>query len=291
MKIFEKAIEKRDYVTAKRDFEDKVRQIRIDEFKSEKYKNVCEYLSKNYYVRKNEVLEANLLKVVGTYEINYNLFNKSRNTKKSLINSEYNKLKNFMSSLSMDEINSNIFLKSAHEFMKMSDEVCSDIMIQLQDAMNGSEHVNVKMLIPAKMQELIPEYASESVGIPYYDPAEYKTAYIKLLDKQHEHIYRDYNYVVQTIGKIAEDICFFKLNEMTLNKPDLECYHFQVYLPGYDNSLIARFFTNPEVKKDWFYTDEYVEKTVDNFKELLDAGIIDISVLDNELGNQKNKVV
>jgi hypothetical protein len=287
MNLFKKTTENVNYVTAKKEFDNKVRQIHIDELQSEKYKKVCEYLSKNYYARRNEELETNLLKVVGTYEVDYNVFNKARDVKKKLINNRYSNLKNFMSSLSADEINSNIFLKSAYDFMNMSEEVCGEIMLLLQDTVNNGEPKDISMSMPKKMGELIPDYAEESIGIPYHNPAEYKTAYINFLDAQHEHIYKEYNYVVQTIGKIAEDICFFKLNEMTLNKPDLECYHFQVYLPGDDNSLIARFFTNSEIKKDWYYTDEYVAETISNFKELLDAGIIDISVLEKEKIIQK----
>lgn len=282
MNLFKKTTENVNYVTAKKEFDNKVRQIHIDELQSEKYKKVCEYLSKNYYARRNEELETNLLKVVGSYDIDYDLFNKSRDAKKALVNGEYKKLKGFMSSLSENQINSNIFLKSAYDFMNMSEEVCGEIVLLLQDTVNNGEPKDISMSIPEKMGELIPEYAEESIGIPYYNPAEYKTAYINFLDAQHEHIYKDYNFVVRTIGKIAEDICFFKLNEMTLNKPNLECYHFQVYHPGYDNKLIARFFTNPEIKKDWYYTDKYVAETISNFKELLDAGIIDISVLENK---------
>ena len=281
--------EKIHEIREKAKFNDKIKQIHDDELKTERYKMAYDYLYGVYYTRKNKRLEENLLKVVGSYDIDYNLFNKSRDVKKALINEKYKKLKGFMSSLSEKQINSNIFLKSAYDFMNMSEEVCGEIMLLLQDTVNNGEPKDISMSIPDKMEELIPNYINESIGIENDDKSKCKTAYINLLDEEHMHIYKGYNMIAQTIGKIAEDICFFKLNEMTLNKPNLECYHFQVYLPGCNNKLIARFFTNPEVKKDYFYNDDYIEETVNNFKELLDAGIIDISVLDNELGNQKIK--
>lgn len=102
-------------------------------------------------------------------------------------------------------------------------------------------------------------------------------------------MYHDYNSLVSKIGKLAEDVYYLQLNEMISNIPILEeCYHFQVYYLGYNNRFIASFSVRTKQKNqtsqgnDNTQFKEYIENTVTNFKQLLDMGLVDISVLEDK---------
>ena len=280
----------KDYTTKEEYFRE-VTRIQSEELKSDRYMLAYEFLTNNYWNRENKELEEELFKIIGTYGLEEPMFNESSEYKKTIRMKKYEILKQFIGSLTEEQINSNIFLRSTYLFMNMSNEVCSSIMTELYDKMN-SENVpsslSLELQIPEKTQELIPNYISSRRGIKYYRPEEYRIEYIDVLDLTHKYVYEDYNSLVGKIGKLAEDVYYLQLNEMVSNIPSLECYHFQVYHPGYDNHFIASFFVRAKQnnqtsqENDFAPTEEFIQNTVANFKQLLDMGLVDISVLEDK---------
>ncbi len=293
MRLFNKETKEelyKDYPTEE-EFYEEIKQIQNEELNSDRYMLAYAFLTNNYWNRENKELEEKLFKIIGTYGLEEDMFDKSSEHHKSVRTKRYEVLKQFIGSLSLEQINSNIFLKSTYLFMNMSNEVCSTIMTELYDKINGgnvSSSLTLELEIPEKTQELIPNYISGLRGIKYYRPKAYRTAYIDVLDSTHKYVYNDYNSLVRKIGKLAEDVYYLQLNEMVYNTPSLECYHFQVYHPGYNDHFIASFFIgtkqNNQISQEIDYTptDEFIQTTVTNFKQLLDMGLIDLSVLEDK---------
>lgn len=293
MRLFNKETKEelyKDYPTEE-EFYEEIKRIQNEELNSDRYMLAYAFLTNNYWNRENKKLEEELFKIIGTYGLEEDMFDKSSEHHKSVRTKRYEILKQFIGSLSLEQINSNIFLKSTYLFMNMSNEVCSTIMTELYDKINGgnvSGSLTLELEIPEKTQELIPNYISGLRGIKYYRPEAYRTEYIDVLDSTHKYVYDDYNSLVRKIGKLAEDVYYLQLNEMVYNTPSLECYHFQVYHPGYNDHFIASFFIRTKQnnqfsqKIDFTPTDEFIQTTVTNFKQLLDMGLIDVSVLEDK---------
>ena len=219
------------------------------------------------------------------------MFDKSSEYQKSVRTKRYEILKQFIGSLTEEQINSNIFLKNTYLFMNMSDEVCSNIMTELSNKIsneNVSGTLTLELEIPEKTKKLIPDYICDHTGVKYYRPEAYRIEHIDVLDAYHKYVYDDYNSLVEKIGKLAEDVYYLQLNEMVSNTPSLECYHFQVYHPGYNNHFIASFFVRAKQnnqtsqEKDFIPTEDFIQNTVANFKQILDMGLVDISVLEDK---------
>lgn len=114
------------------------------------------------------------------------------------------------------------------------------------------------------------------------------------MDSKHKYVYDDYNSIVKKIGLLAEDVYFFKLNEMVFNNPSLECYHFQVYHPGYNNHFIVSFFIKTKQNNqilqdiDSTLTDEFIQTTASNFKQLVDVSVLEDKNLEHVLKKKIN---
>lgn len=282
------------------DYIEEIKKVREEELKSNRYILAYNFLSNNYWNRQNKNLEDELFEIVGTYGIEDEMFNKSDDYKKSVRLKRYSKLKKFINSLTDEQIDSNIFLKRASLFMKMSIEDCSIILNELNEMINNgnqSRSITLKCAIPDKTQKYIPEYISTQTGIKYYRPEAYKIDYIDVLDSSHKQVYEDYNDCITKIGKIAEDIYFLQLNNLTTLSNDLMCYHFQIYHPGYDNHFRASFFVKSKeaIQKNFsdktlIRTEDFIQTTINNFQALLDMGLIDMTVL-NENNNNNRQVL
>ena len=294
MRLFNKETKEKlykDYPT-KEEFYEEIKQIQKEELNSDRYMLAYAFLTNNYWNRENKELEEELFKIIGTYGLEEDMFDKSSEHHKPARTKRYEILKQFIGSLSLEQINSNIFLKRTYLFMNMSNEVCSTIMTELYDKINGGDvsgSLTLKLEIPEKTQELIPNYIPVLRGIKYYRPEAYRTEYIEVLDSTHKYVYNDYNSLVRKIGKLAEDVYYLQLNEMVYNIPSLECYNFQVYHPGYNNHFITSFFIRPKQNNQFSQiidstpTDESIQTIVTHFKKLLNMGLIDVvSVLEDK---------
>lgn len=240
-----------DYPTQEEYFKE-IERIQNEEVKSDRYALTYAFLTNNYWNRENRNLELELLNIVGTNGLEDSIFNKSIKYRKAIRMKRYENLEKFINSLTEEQINSNILLKSAYMFMKTSDEDNENILIAVYDQINdgnAKDFINIVLPIPADTQKLIPNYINEQVSIKYYKPRSYKRTYIDVLDKDHKHVYQDYNELVSQISRLAEDIYFLKLNDMVLNNQNLECCHFQVYHPNENHEFIASFL-NYEKKKN-----------------------------------------
>ncbi len=267
-----------------------IRRMQNEELRSSKYAIIKRALENNYWNRSNIELEEELLKIVGTYGLEDKLINKSEEYKTSTRLKRYADLKKFYDKLTVDEINSNIFLKTGFLFLKTVELECKEI-IEKANAKNESKtdekFFKIKHPISEEFKTYLPDYISTQRAIPYYNPSIYEFEYIDLLDKEHKHVYEDYNVFVRRITKLAEDIYFLELNyQLATKNNDLTCYYFQIYHPGVDDHLEAGFFPKKEKeetsKDESTVKEEFVRTTVNNFKALLELGVIDKAVLEDE---------
>ena len=270
-----------------------INRIQSEELNSDRYAKVRTSLEKHYWNRDNKDLEKELFKIVGTYglEDSY-LVNKPYEYQKSVRLQRYTQLKKFFEGLSDEQINSNIFLKIANLYMKISIEECKKILEAINERIesgNPSKSFKIESSISRNMQQHLPDYVNTQCAVLYYNPSAYKTDYVDVLDSSHINVYRDYNDLVGKITKIAEDIYFLELNYQIVKKfNNLICYHFQIYHPGYDNKFIASFFLHAPKKSmnedKPVVEEDFIETTINNFQSLIDLGIVDITISQEEKG-------
>lgn len=281
----------RNYPT-KEEYLAEINRIQSEELNSDRYVKVRKSLENHYWNRENKDLEEELFKIVGTYGLEDSLINKSDEYQKSIRLKRYAQLKTFFEGLSEEQINSNVFLKIANLYMKISSKECERILSELNEKIEGVDSIKsikIERPIPETTQKHLPDYVNTQCAVLYYDPSAYKTDYVDVLDSSHINVYRDYNDLVGKITKLAEDIYFLELNyQIVRNFNNLICYHFQIYHPGHDNKFIASFFLR-EPKKSInedkpVVEEDFIETTINNFQLLIDLGIVDIATSQEEKG-------
>lgn len=265
-----------------------INRIQSKELNSDRYGKVRESLEKHYWNRENKDLEEELFKIVGTYGLEDSLINKSNEYQKSVRLKRYAQLKKFFEGLSEERINSNIFLKIANLYMRISVEECKEMISQL-NIENSGKCFSVEYSISETTQKHLPDYVNTQCAVLYYNPSAYKTDYVDVLDSSHIKVYRDYNDLVGKITKIVEDIYFLELNyQLVRYFNNLICYHFHVYHPGHDNKFIASFLFCESKKymneDNSIVEEDFIETTINNLQSLIDLGIVDIIASQEEKG-------
>lgn len=281
----------RNYPT-KEEYLAEINRIQSEELNSDRYAKIRNFLKKHYWNRENKDLEEELFTIVGTYELEDLLINKPDEYQKSLRLKRYAQLKEFFDGLSEEQINSNVFLKVANLYMKISTEECGKIIRDLDrkiESENSTKCFEVECSITETTQKFLPDYMNTQCAVLYYNPSAYKTDYVDVLDSSYINVYRDYNDLVEKITKLAEDIYFLEINyHLIRNFNNLICYHFQIYHPGHDNKFIASFFfceSQKSINEDKTVVEEnFVETTINNFQSLIDLGLIDITSSQEEKG-------
>ena len=119
----------RNYPT-KEEYLAEINRIQNEELNSDRYVKIRKSLENHYWNRENKNLEEELFKIVGTYGLDDSLINKSDEYQKSVRLKRYAQLKKFFKGLSEEQINSNIFLKIANLYMKISVEECKEMISQ-----------------------------------------------------------------------------------------------------------------------------------------------------------------
>lgn len=282
----------RNYPT-KEEYLAEINRIQSEELNSNRYAKVRTSLEKHYWNRENKDLEQELFKIVGTYGLeNSYLVNQPYEYQKSIRLKRYAQLKKFFEGLSEEQINSNIFLKLANLYMKISTEECEKMLGVIKERIesgNPTKSFKVESSIPGTTQQHLPDYVNTQRAVLYYNPNAYKTDFVDVLDSSHINVYREYNGLVGKITKLAEDIYFLELNYQIVRRfNNLICYHFQIYHPGHDNKFIASFFLH-EPKKSMdeeklVVEEDFIETTINNFQSLIDLGIVDITTSQEEKG-------
>lgn len=254
-----KALQKTIYPT-KEEYIQQIQNIQQSELNSEKYRNIYSFLQSSLENRKNGNLETELFQIVGRYKFEESIVNKSFSYKNRKRLEQYQKLNNFMNSLSEEEINSNIYLKNANLFRKISLEDIGMILRMLQEKLETIEFEErktkrVEIVLPFSEEHLlqIPQEVTSTKGIPYYCPQDYKISYIEVLDEEHKYVYKEYNRYVRKTEDLISDIYFWEMcNQLSLvSEQKIYPYHFQVYNNKAEQKFIASFFVESQEKLEF----------------------------------------
>lgn len=237
---------KEEYIMNKNEIQEK-------ELHSERFATISKFLDNNYWNRENVDLEKKLFSIVGTYGIEDNLINQSSSKKRLSRFKRYKKLQEFLASLDLKTIDSNIFLRTALRLVESSYSHCvtvyNELLIQMSKTTIEDDKVKkfqISCDIPKALEGFIPLNVQEHVGIPYYRPQDYKISYINILDKEHEYVYEDYNQYANKIHRLAEDIYLLQMNLFTNSFPgDLLNSQFQFYMPDEHTQMIVTYYLKP----------------------------------------------
>ena len=209
---------KKEYLgyPTKQEYEENIKRIREKELHSDRFQKTKKFV-RSFSYRMNLELEKKFFKIVGTYGLDDDLINKSYNEKRIRKAKRYDKLKQFMNSLTEEQISSDLYLTAASKFMETSLIDCPMIIENLRkqiDDLGISDRYRlfeINIDIPKERLDIFPMTILETVSVPYYRPQDYKRSYVDILDEYNKHIYEEYNEYVRVINKIAEDIYHLQL--------------------------------------------------------------------------------
>lgn len=232
----------------KEEFEKNIRQLQTLELHSDRFKKTKEFISL-YNKRENLDLEKKLFKIVGTYGVNYDLLNKSYDERRQIYQEKYDELKKFMNSLTQEEINSNIYLKAASNFMETSIKDCKIIIQELLnqiknlEILSENERFEVNINIPKERLNLLPTSIQTQTSIPYYRPNAYKNEHVYILDENNRHIYEEYNKYVTNREKLAEDIYYLQMYYLlSIYSEEIYNYYFNILNNDIDHEFRTGYF-------------------------------------------------
>lgn len=238
-----------DYPT-KEEYLIRKHEIQEQELHSERFARICKFLENNYWNRENIDLEEKLFSIVETYGIEDHLINKPNLKIRQSRFQRYKKLQEFLSTLDLKTISSNIFLTNAFQLVISSYSHCveiyNELLIQISNTMDFDDKTKkfeISWDIPKILEEFIPLRVQDCVGIPYYRPQDYKVSYIDILDKEHKYVYQDYNKYVDKSKKLAEDIYLLQMNLLTNSFPGElfnSCFEFET--PDSYKQIIATYY-------------------------------------------------
>lgn len=247
----DKITEDYDCYPTENQYDENVNNIRRNELKSDRFIKTKKFIH-NYNTRGNLDLEQELFKIVGTYGLDDDLLGKEYEYIRQRKEERYKKLKDFLNSLTEEQINSNIYLLAASTFMKTSLEDCGIIVKQLEreiidlNSFECPQLLKVDYDIPEERLSLFPERISEQTGVLYYKPEDYKVSYINLLDEHNQYVYSEYNDYVRKNDKLANDIYHLQMWNLLSRFPDeINNYYFSIF----NNSTEQKFCTGYFVKK------------------------------------------
>lgn len=280
-----------DYPT-KEEFEEHKKQIQRDELDSDRFKKVKIFVN-DYYKRENKELEKKLFKIIGTYGLEDHLINISLDEKRINKIKRYNELKNFINSLTQDQINSNLYLRAVSMFMETSIEDCEFIIRRLKEKIEDLElsdenqRLELNINIPTKRLKLLPTSISEQVGIPYYKPQDYKIEYINVLDAENSHIYSEYNIYVKNIHKLATDIYHLQMwNLLSAYPEQIYNYYFSILNNDSEHEFRTAYFVKKCREKNDDKTGnnqcQLSEKTKENISRAIGLPFDEIVNMDFE---------
>ena len=180
------------------------KQLNEKEIKSEKYNLIYSYLNENYWNRDNIEIENDLFFIIDSFDSIKFLYSdiEALNKKKRKL---YKKLDKLLSSLSKEQINSNIFLKNAKKIKKISKADSINILKQLRYKImtNETDNVNIEFSSSRKLNNLIPKSVTQKIAVG--------KEYIDVLDDNHKYVYDDYNQVVSKLKQLVEKIYLLQI--------------------------------------------------------------------------------
>lgn len=283
----------------KEEFIENVRKIQENELKSDRFKEISQFMVK-HNERKNIELEEQLFKIVGAYGIEEQLYNKSLEEKKTIRFNRFKKLKEFMSSLSQEQIDSNLYLQAVQMITRRSIEDCKIIENELKEkvdemcASSITEVIEVNVDIPEETLKLLPTRISEQVKVQYYDPSVYSHDYVYLLDEENRHIYSEYNKYVSKIDKLTSDIYLLQMWDFLLDYPEqVDNYYFNILNNSFEHEFLTGYFVKSKVltSNSSYEIDDKTKQMISKIVGLPFEDVIKMSIdeLDNYLDSKFGK--
>lgn len=238
--------ENKKYLT-KEEYENQVRLLHQTELDSEVYKKIYTFLQNEFWNRQNIELEEKLFAIIGSYDFEESIWNESFSNKQLKRIKQYEKLKNFIESLSEEQINNNPYLKQASVFMVSSKKDIEYIIKIFEDNLfhNQEEQKSrIEIVLPFREEQIcqIPLHKSLTSRISYYQPNTYKTSYIPVLDQEHIYVYEEYNEYARKVENLLSDIYFWQLTkEMFSYSEYVHFCYFQILHNCGQNEFVASF--------------------------------------------------
>lgn len=273
---------------SKDEYEKEKKRIIQSELNSDRFKRIKEFLN-SYNKRKNLKLESCLFGIVGTYGLEDYLINKSFEERKIDKIKRFDKLKKFINSLSEEEIESNIYLKKASEFMTTSIEDCSLIVEELKLKINklelsdSNQRLELNINIPDERLEALPIRVREYVGIPYYVPSRYKIKYVNVLDNKNAYIYSEYNEYVNKINKLVTDIYALQMwNLLSYYKEEINNYYFVILNNEFEHEFRTAYFVKKRKNEKMNKYCQISEETRGNISKVIGLPFGQIATMEYE---------
>ena len=134
-----------------------------------------------------------------------------------MINKYYQLIK-FLSKVTPDQINSNIYFKKVKEYMDICFKECKKATEELYKTKSyNNKQIELKLESPNYTIDDLPSYINDKVELIEYGIFNNKTRYVDILDWSHRYVYEDYNKFITNSEKLCKIIYILQLNNL-LNK-------------------------------------------------------------------------
>ena len=212
--------------------EEKIKEEQLKELHSEEFKKISTFIEE-YDQRKCLDKEKELLELINKKIKEYEFELKNTPFISYYENqTEKNKIKiieEFINSLTEEEINSNIYLKTAYYLLELSKKDCQTIVEKAMKKISHDTYIPYPKI--NKIYQITIPIESENIGIffkevktgkyIYYsstdESKELKIVYIQVLDEENIKIYEKYNGIVRSMHRLAIAIYRLRIAEIISN--------------------------------------------------------------------------
>ena len=200
---------------SKKDFYKNIRKIQQNEVNTDQFRFVKAFIDK-YRKRTSIEKEKYLFDLIREYK---SILESNRNNEDTIAfrNNLNNKLNNLIETLTIDDINNNLYLRILNHVNNTCDDECQVLLSDVKcDETNKKE-------VPTERKSLLQNQVRLHKKIPYYNPRLYEMEYVNVLDDENLYYYEIYNLVINNVINIYNLIYSLKINSI-IEKEELDLF-------------------------------------------------------------------
>lgn len=231
---------------SKKNYLNKVIEIQNNELNSLRYKWIKEFVDSyndRGYLEEEKILLGMLL--------NYNVYYFNDNYEEARVDyiKSYNQVKDFINSLTDDQIDSNIYFSIAKKCFTESFIDCKKTVILLRKHMRHTDifddwkSISFKTFLSEDRLGYLLKEVDEETSITLKKLYKRYDVNISVLDQENIHYYYKYNKIVNVINKMCENICRLQIwNLLEKFQEDIDNCYFTIENNDYQKAFSVSFY-------------------------------------------------
>lgn len=243
-------------------------------------------------MRKKE-LESETFGKISTFLDKYNrrqAVNKEKELFEILETNEFNRIRFFLNSLLVDELNSNIYLRTAKNALRNIKFNCSKRIIRLNEDLftdNSKENGELTFELSEGMEDFLISKVNTSIDIITRDGKEE----IEVLDKKNIRVYKEYNEIVDKVNGMMVSLYYIVFAELA-SKLSIVVDDIKLVTTLNTRKVVIKYHLDEKVSKIFRNQDLKVEALKDTIftrRQITDMSLYSFSHYLNNVEDNKNK--